>query len=74
MQMQFVPNEDGTITLYSKQFIKLCEFGITLPNAKSTDVEQEITLNVSLTLTKSLPDFVKVIKPNFYKKESGNNL
>ncbi|MEJ5994407.1 hypothetical protein WG904_08255 [Pedobacter sp. Du54] len=74
MQMQYLANEDGSITLYGRQFVKLSEFGIILPNTKPTDVEEEITINISIQLNKPLPNFAKLIIPTFLQKESGNNL
>ena len=60
MQMQYVLNEDGSMMLYGKQFIKLSEFGITLPNVKSTDREEEITINITIKLAKQQAVFAKL--------------
>lgn len=52
MQMQYIINQDQSITLYAKQFVKLSEFGISLPNIKPGDIEEEVTINIALNLKK----------------------
>ncbi|MFD0941068.1 hypothetical protein [Pedobacter boryungensis] len=53
MQMSTEANEDGSITLNAKQFVKLSSFGISLPNTKPGDAAEEVIINVSLKLEKS---------------------
>jgi hypothetical protein len=52
MQMSYVVNEDGSISLNGKQYIKLSAFGITLPNTKAGDREEEVTINIAIKLEK----------------------
>lgn len=52
MQMQYEINNDGSISLNAKQFVKLSAFGIKLPNVKAGDLEEEVTINISLKLAK----------------------
>lgn len=52
MHMQYVFNNDGNITVYGKQFVKLSEFGIKVANAKPADMAEEVTINIILELTK----------------------
>jgi hypothetical protein len=52
MQMSYTVNEDGSISLNGKQFIKLSAFGIFLPNTKPGDREEEVTINIAINLEK----------------------
>lgn len=60
MQMQYIVDEEGNITLYAKQYIRLSEFGIILPKAKSKDLEEEITINLTLKLAKQQTNFASL--------------
>lgn len=52
MHMQYLLNNDGSITVYGKQFVKLSEFGINVTNAKPADMAGEVTINIVLELVK----------------------
>ncbi|RZK42471.1 MAG: hypothetical protein EOO90_07630 [Pedobacter sp.] len=54
MQIQYTIDSEKSMTLVAKQFIKLSEFGIMLPNTKPGDDEEEITINISLKLVKTI--------------------
>lgn len=67
MQMQYILNEDGSMMLYGKQYIKLSEFDIALPNVKPTDREEEITINITIKLAKQPTLFVNKNQTNKLK-------
>jgi hypothetical protein len=52
MQMQYVIDKDQNIKVVAKQFIRLSEFGIILPNVGVGTVEDEMTINIEFTLLK----------------------
>lgn len=63
MQIHYTIEEDGSMILHAKQFIKLSEFGIVLPKIKSSKAVQEITINIALKLTKEPANFAS-LTPN----------
>lgn len=54
MHMQYITQEDGTMMVYGKQFVRLSEFGINLPK------DEEVTINIALKLTKQQPVIAKI--------------
>ena len=60
MHMQYLLNNDGSITVYGKQFVKLSEFGINVTNAKPADMAEEVTINIVLELVKEQTIVAKI--------------
>ncbi len=63
MHMQYLLNDDGSITVYGKQFVKLSEFDINVKKAKPADMAEEVTINIVLELAKK-QILVATIKTN----------
>lgn len=59
MQMQYSTNEDGSMVVYGKQFIKQSDLGISAPIVKPEEFEEELTINITLKLAKSNPILAK---------------